>query len=353
MCEQINHAQKLSVNINYLTIQIFIKKEIIFNHVHFILQSIEKKIARSVNLMEHMSMQHYLWKSELRKAKHNVLTAPGDALITAACVLYHGPLSDRNRSELLHDWLDRCRQGNFNYAPIRGPDANPLSTNLEGLYDGLREKESTSAGSSGRSTESATSGVPSMPEIRTFTYLPCIYDTSKYYKSELKKQGSMEYEAVPEGDDSDDEDEASPLITRNGYLLQEILSDFDELSGWRLHNLPTDLHSVQNALLMRVSCHNRKYCWPLLIDPDNQAEIWVTTLQTSKNVFSERDVRDCLPEYEDIPLEATQSKYSNLDPPPSRDTALTYSSEFTLNDDSRTETNGFLTATSTYTTTKR
>uniref|UniRef100_A0A8W8M9M4 AAA+ ATPase domain-containing protein n=1 Tax=Magallana gigas TaxID=29159 RepID=A0A8W8M9M4_MAGGI len=316
------------------------------------MQSIEKKIARSVNLMEHMSMQHYLWKSELRKAKHNVLTAPGDALITAACVLYHGPLSDRNRSELLHDWLDRCRQGNFNYAPIRGPDANPLSTNLEGLYDGLREKESTSAGSSGRSTESATSGVPSMPEIRTFTYLPCIYDTSKYYKSELKKQGSMEYEAVPEADDSDDEDEASPLITRNGYILQEILSDFDELSGWRLNNLPTDLHSVQNALLMRVSCHNRKYCWPLLIDPDNQAEIWVTTLQTSRNVFSERDVRDCLPEYEDIPLEATQSKYSNLEPPPSRGTALTYSSEFTLNDDSRTETNGFLTATSTYTTTK-
>ena len=34
-------------------------------------------IARSVNLMEHMSMQHFLWKSELRKARHNVFTAPG------------------------------------------------------------------------------------------------------------------------------------------------------------------------------------------------------------------------------------------------------------------------------------
>ena len=298
--------------------------------------------------MEHMSMQHYLWKSELRKAKHNVLTAPGDALITAACVLYHGPLSDRNRSELLHDWLDRCRQGNFNYTPRGGPDAYPLSTNLEGIYDGLREKESTSAASSGRTTESATSGVPSMPEIRTFTYLPSIYDTSKYYKSELQKQGSMEYEAVPEADDSDDEDEASPLITRNGYLLQEILSDFDELSGWRLNNLPTDLHSVQNALLMRVSCHNRKHCWPLLIDPDNQAEIWVTALQTSRNVFSERDVRNRLPEYDDMPLEACQSKDTNTEPPPSRGTALTYSSEFTLQDDFRTDTSGFITATSSY-----
>ena len=187
-----------------------------------------------------------------------------------------------------------------------------------------------------------------MPEIRTFTYLPSIYDTSKYYKSELQKQGSMEYEAVPEADDSDDEDEASPLITRNGYLLQEILSDFDELSGWRLNNLPTDLHSVQNALLMRVSCHNRKHCWPLLIDPDNQAEIWVTALQTSRNVFSERDVRDRLPEYDDMPLEACQSKDTNTEPPPSRGTALTYSSEFTLQDDFRTDTSGFITATSSY-----
>ena len=36
------------------------------------------------------------------------------------------------------------------------------------------------------------------------------------------------------------------------HVLQDILSDFDELSTWRLEDLPTDLHSVQNALLMRV-----------------------------------------------------------------------------------------------------
>jgi hypothetical protein len=61
----------------------------------FVSIAIERKIARAVNLMEHMSMQHYLWKSELRKARRNVLTSPGDALITAACVCYHGPLEDK------------------------------------------------------------------------------------------------------------------------------------------------------------------------------------------------------------------------------------------------------------------
>ena len=74
--------------------------------------------------------------------------------------------------------------------------------------------------------------------------------------------------------------------------MQDILSDFDELSEWRMHSLPTDLHSVQNALLMRVSSHNRRHCWPLLLDPDNQAEIWVKALQTSRNIFTARDVAD-------------------------------------------------------------
>ena len=58
-------------------------------------------------------MQHYLWKSELKKARHQINTAPGDALVTAACVCYHGPLNDKHRAELLQDWLDKCRQGTF------------------------------------------------------------------------------------------------------------------------------------------------------------------------------------------------------------------------------------------------
>ena len=133
--------------------------------------------------------------------------------------------------------------------------------------------------------------LPPPPQVRTFKYMPAVYDSRKYYKSELKKQDTMESVVTNiEFDDSDDEEEQSVISTRSGYTLQDILSDFDELSGWRMSSLPTDLHSVQNALLMRVSCFNRKHCWPLLIDPDNQAEVWVKALQKSQNLFSEKDL---------------------------------------------------------------
>ena len=71
------------------------------------LQGVEKRIAKANNLMENMSMQHTLWKSELKLAKSKIKTAPGDALLTAACVCYHGPLDNNTRADLMNDWLNR------------------------------------------------------------------------------------------------------------------------------------------------------------------------------------------------------------------------------------------------------
>jgi len=48
-----------------------------------------------------------------------------------------------------------------------------------------------------------------------------VYDTSKYYKSELKRHGSVEYEPPSnDGEDSDDDEDQSLLMTRLQYTLQ-------------------------------------------------------------------------------------------------------------------------------------
>ena len=80
-------------------------------------------------------MQHDLWRSELRQAKGKIKTAPGDALLTAACICYHGPLDNRTRADLMHDWLNRCDLGNFDPSVRWGKQVKPvsLSAKLESL----------------------------------------------------------------------------------------------------------------------------------------------------------------------------------------------------------------------------
>ncbi|XP_048242736.1 dynein heavy chain domain-containing protein 1-like [Haliotis rufescens] len=313
------------------------------------IMGIEKKIARASNLMENMSMQHFLWRSELKKAKRHVRSAPGDALITAACVCYHGPLDDKYRSELMEDWLSRCRQGTFDATSFHDRDPYSVTARLEFLLQSSHNIRHVSSLSDFSDSDSISSDITATftttPQVRTFKYMPAVYDSSKYYKSELKKQDTME-SVVPniEFDDSDDEEEQSPLLTRSSYTLQDILSDFDELSGWRMTNLPTDLHSVQNALLMRVSCYKRKHCWPLLVDPDNQAEMWVKVLQRTRMLFGEADSVEGDNYMDGMPIEAafesaadtSEDSSGQMEPPPSRGTALTFSdvTEFTLPDTS-------------------
>ncbi|XP_035825634.1 dynein heavy chain domain-containing protein 1 [Aplysia californica] len=315
------------------------------------IQAVERRIARANNLMENMSMQHFLWRSELKKTRKQIASAPGDAIITAACVVYHGPLDDKSRLDLIHEWLDRIKHSTLDAQTYMDREPYSVTARLELLMEGggsqvqgrRNSGDVSEAASGSHATETyrseVSSNLPSHPQVKTFKYMSAVYDSSKYYKNELKKQDTMESVILEEDvmDDSDDEDDHGPLPTRPNLTLQDILSDFDELSDWRMQNLPTDLHSVQNALMMRVCCHNRKHCWPLLIDPDNQAEMWVKALQNSQNVFTERDVADFAVE-DAIPIdERSLQKSSEQDipePPPSRGTILTFSdvTEYTFAD---------------------
>ncbi|KAH9487912.1 hypothetical protein Btru_067436 [Bulinus truncatus] len=293
------------------------------------IQAVERKIACANNLMENMSMQHFLWRSELKKTRRHTKCAPGDALLTAACVAYHGPLDDKSRLDLMQNWMDLIRQNTLNAQAYENSDPYSITAKLEFLKDSITgRRDSDDQSELGQENELNQSGSKSSyPQVKTFRYMSAVYDSSKYYKSELKRQGTME-SVVPEQEfiqDDDDDDEQIILPTRPNLTLQEILSDFDELSEWRMLNLPTDLHSVQNALMMRVCCHNRKHCWPLLIDPDNQAEMWVKALHKSHNIFTQKDVADFEME-DEIPIDDIKNDEEKdiYQTPPSRGTMLTY-----------------------------
>ena len=59
-------------------------------------------------LVDSLSTYSNLWHSNRSIAKKHLLTAPGDALVTAAAVCYLGPLVPAARDELFADWLRVC-----------------------------------------------------------------------------------------------------------------------------------------------------------------------------------------------------------------------------------------------------
>ena len=72
------------------------------------LQNLETVKAKGASLVESLSTYTSLWHSHRSSAKQRLLTAPGDALVTAAAVCYLGPLVSDAREELFSDWLRVC-----------------------------------------------------------------------------------------------------------------------------------------------------------------------------------------------------------------------------------------------------
>ena len=85
------------------------------------LQNIQAVKAKGVALVDSLSTYSNLWHSSRSIAKQHLVTAPGDALVTAAAVCYLGPLVPAARDELFADWLRVCDGAS------REPDERVLS----------------------------------------------------------------------------------------------------------------------------------------------------------------------------------------------------------------------------------
>ena len=85
--------------------------------------------AKGVALVDSLSTYSNLWHSSRSIAEQRLVTAPGDALVTAAAVCYLGPLVPAAREELFADWLRVCDGAS------REPDKRLLSLSSMLLED--------------------------------------------------------------------------------------------------------------------------------------------------------------------------------------------------------------------------
>ena len=176
------------------------------------------------------------WQDTRMVSKQHLVTAPGDALVTSACVSYFGPLSPAARDELFSDWLRVCDGTNR---------ADKTQRTLASVM--LRDTEITQWWARKGDEESS---------IRGSRPVTCGSVASTV-------SGSI----VP---------------LRDKISLASILSDPDELDEWRRRDLPTCKAAVQSVLIMRTCAKDCSRSWPLLIDPHDQAELWVRALHQGK-----------------------------------------------------------------------
>jgi dynein heavy chain len=74
---------------------------------------------------------------------------------------------------------------------------------------------------------------------------------------------------------------AHSLPYTDDCTLVSLLQDPVKLRRWQLAGLPTDAASTENALIVSKSRR-----WPLMIDPQNQANRWVKNMEVSASYQS-------------------------------------------------------------------
>lgn len=72
---------------------------------------------------------------------------------------------------------------------------------------------------------------------------------------------------------------------REDVSLRAVLAAANEVDDWKRNELPTDEQALQNALILRSCSEDRTRAWPLLIDPHNQAELWIRALHQGTFFF--------------------------------------------------------------------
>lgn len=69
------------------------------------------------------------------------------------------------------------------------------------------------------------------------------------------------------------------VICTKDYQLTQILGDPVLIQSWNIFGLPSDLFSVDNAIIVTNSRR-----WPLMIDPQGQANKWVKNMEKENNI---------------------------------------------------------------------
>lgn len=88
------------------------------------------------------------------------------------------------------------------------------------------------------------------------------------------------------------------VVCTHDFQLTQVLGDPVLIRSWNIFGLPSDLFSIDNAIIITNSRR-----WPLMIDPQGQANKWVKNMEKASNLHV---VRMTQPDYMRILENAVQ-----------------------------------------------
>ncbi|XP_044001453.1 dynein axonemal heavy chain 7-like [Aphidius gifuensis] len=69
------------------------------------------------------------------------------------------------------------------------------------------------------------------------------------------------------------------IICTQNFSLKEVLGDPVSIRSWTIYGLPSDLFSIDNGIIIKNSRR-----WPLMIDPQGQANKWIKNMEKQNNI---------------------------------------------------------------------
>eukprot|EP00667_Euglena_gracilis_P000018 EG_transcript_18 len=78
--------------------------------------------------------------------------------------------------------------------------------------------------------------------------------------------------------------EREGLEVPTGYTMHGVMTTPSQVQDWRLQGLPSDLTSLENAVVANACTSTKSRRWPLMVDPQGQARRWILNLEKDDNL---------------------------------------------------------------------
>mgnify|MGYP003960777073 FL=1 len=269
----------------------------------------KKRLERATKLTSGLATEQVRWKKDRDALIKGADTLIGDMFLSAGSVSYVGPFTGVYRERIVSFWLNKCAQLNIPFTGALDGGENALALKDEANSTTTNNnKRNSSEGSEGSDDEMAKKitgqvlqtlvnraaargsedglrlafesldengdGVIEPDEFERGLAMLNIHLT----KDKLK----MVFDLIDDDNSGAltiDEFEEAIGQQKLSFALSTVLGNPVSILEWQINGLPTDSVSTDNAIMVE-----RSKRWPLLIDPQQQANRWIRNIEQKKGL---------------------------------------------------------------------